>query len=399
MAENESSKRGSRKDAPAPEEPRQDGPREEAPKAVRRRRLSPASRAWLAVAATMVLVAGLGSQGIWPPGTWPRGTWRGETGTGAPLLAFDLQGHRGARGLAPENSLPGLEAALAIGVTTLELDLGLTADGELVVHHDRRLDPERTRRAGRWLYREETPPALTGLTLADLQRYGVGRVRPDSAVAARFPDRAGEDGVTIPSLRTYLALAEALSGGRMRYNLETKLVPDDPESSADPRDFAEILVAVLGELGVSARSTVQSLDWRSLQAVQVLAPEIATAYLTAEQPWLDNLRRGRPGVSPWTAGFDIDDHEGSAAALIDHLGGAIWSPCYRDLREADLREAKRLGLRVVVWTVNDPGDMSSLIDLGVDGIITDYPDRLRAVMETKGLPLPARFPESLEAGS
>ncbi len=304
--------------------------------------------------------------------------------------AFDLQGHRGARGLMPENSLPGFEAALALGVTTLEMDVGVSRDGVLVVHHDRRIDPVRTRNPdGSWF--AGAPPALTDLTLAELQAFDLGRVDPESEAAGRFAEQRGLDGVAMPTLEAVLRRAEALSGGAVRYNIETKISPLAPEESPDPETMAEIMVALLRETGTAERATIQSFDWRSLQAVQALDPDIVTVYLTAERDWLDNLGRGRDGVSPWTAGFDIDAFEGSIAEMIKAAGGAVWSPYYRDLRAPDLREARNLGLRVVPWTVNRPADMASLIDLGVDGIITDYPDRLRAVMAGKGLALPPAY--------
>ncbi len=303
---------------------------------------------------------------------------------------FDLQGHRGARGLMPENSLPGFETALALGVTTLEMDTGMTRDGVIVVHHDRRLDPERTRGAdGAWL--EGDPPALVELLLAELQLFDLGRLKPDSRVARRFPEQQGLDSVPMPTLEAVLRRAEALSGGTIRYNIETKISPLAPGDSPDPEAMARALVAILQETGTTRRAAVQSFDWRSLQAVQSLDPQIATVYLTAERDWLDNLGRGEDGGSPWTAGFDIDAFEGSVARLVERAGGAVWSPYYRDLREPDLREARNLGLLVIPWTVNDKADMASLIELGVNGIITDYPDRLRAVMAGKGLALPPGF--------
>jgi len=136
---------------------------------------------------------------------------------------------------------------------------------------------------------------------------------------------------------------------------------------------------------------VQSFDWRSLERVREVAPDIATVYLSAERSWMNNVERGRPGTSPWTGAIDIDDFDGSIPRAIKSAGGRIWSPYFRDLRAADLAEAHRLGVAVIVWTVNDPADMASLIDLGVDGIITDYPNRLRRVMGDKGMALPATF--------
>lgn len=350
-----------------------------------RRRLSGGSRFWLGFT---LLLAGLAAVMLLLPGAPPTAQQAAQQAAERP---FDLQAHRGGRGLLPENTLPAFEHALALGVTTLELDTVLTADGVVVVHHDRRLAPERTRgSAGSWIA-EEAPPAILTLTAAEVARYDIGRARPGSRVAKNFPQQAGADGIAIPTLAAVLARAENLSGGTIRYNIETKIAPDSPEDSADPEVIAQALVAVIREAGAGERAAVQSFDWRTLQVVQRAAPEIATVYLTAEQDWLDNLGRGDPVPSPWIGGLDIDWAEATLPQAIASAGGAVWSPYYRDLTEADLKEAQRLGLQVVVWTVNDPADMASLIDLGVDGLITDYPDRARAVMAQKGMPLPAGF--------
>ena len=317
---------------------------------------------------------------------------QGPEGPAAADLGFDLQGHRGARGLYPENTLPGFRGAARIGVTTWEMDVGLTADGVLVVHHDRALVPERTRGAdGVWLADPGAP--IKSLTLEDLKRVDVGRLLPGSKAAGRWPNQAQLDGVEIPALEEVLALGEALAGGHLRYNVETKVSPLSPEDSPDPLTIADALVTRLRAAGVTKRASVQSFDWRPLRRVQETAPAIATVYLTAEQKWLDNLERGQPGASPWTAGLDLDDYDASVPRLVAAAGGAVWSPYFRDLRPEALKEAHGLGLRVVVWTVNDPSDMASLIDLGVDGIITDYPDRLRDVMAEKALTLPAAVPD------
>jgi len=339
--------------------------------------------AWLILTG---LLTGAGAIALLTPG-------QRANGTAAPWPAFDLQGHRGARGMEPENTLPAFETALGVGVTTLEMDVGMTADGVLVVHHGRRLDPERTRGPdGAWL--EEPTPALRELNAADLANYDIGRSRPGSRTALKFRRQATHEGLRIPTLDAVLARAEARSGGAIRYNIEIKTSPLAPDETAPPAVMAEALVAMLVEAGVTSRATVQSFDWRGLRRVQKIAPAIATVYLTAEQPWLDNVARGRPGVSPWTAGLDVDDLDGSIPRAIKAAGGSVWSPYFRDLRAADLAEAHRLGLRVVVWTVDDVNEMQSLIDAGVDGIITDFPLRLRAAMEAKGLAPPPAFPKA-----
>lgn len=299
--------------------------------------------------------------------------------------SFDLQGHRGARGLAPENTLAGFGTALAVGVTTLELDLGVTADDVLVVLHDPSLSPAITRGPdGAWL--REPTPRVRDLTLAELRRYDVGRIDPASRYAQRWPSQQPVDGERIPTLAEVVALMTARGAEGVALNVETKLSPEEPDATVPPERFAALLVDELRRLGVVERSLVQSFDWRTLVEVRRRAPEIATACLTVRQDWLDNLRPS------WTAGLDLAAHGASVPALVAAAGCAVWSPFVGDLHALALHEAKSLGLRVVPWTVNEPDVMLRLIDAGVDGIITDYPDTLRAIMAEKGLPLPPRYP-------
>jgi glycerophosphoryl diester phosphodiesterase len=305
--------------------------------------------------------------------------------------AFDLQGHRGARGLAPENTLEGFAAALAIGVSTLELDLGMTRDGVLVVSHDRRLNPDHTRGPdGRFL--EATGPAIRSLSLAELQAYDVGRLKPGTAYAAGFPDQKGRDGVRIPTLQAVFELVQRADAEHVRFNMETKLTPTSGADTPDPETFAAAVAAQVRAAGLAARVSVQSFDWRTLGAMRRIAPEIERVCLTIDGGRGDTLQRDRPGASPWTAGLDIDAFGGSTPRLVAAAECQVWSPRYRDLTPAALAEAEALGLTVIPWTVNNPADMARLIALGVDGIISDYPDRLRAVMAEKGLPLPPPVP-------
>lgn len=304
--------------------------------------------------------------------------------TSLPAGALDLQGHRGARGLFPENTLAGFARALALGVTTLELDLGVSADGHVVVSHDRRLNPALTRTPdGRWL--QGPLPPVHSLTLAELRRFDVGRVDPASRYARRFPHQRALDGERIPTLAEALALAPRGGTGPVHLNVETKLSPLEPALTPPPKVFAHAVVRAVRDAGAARRVTIQSFDWRTLRHVQSIAPEIQTAYLTAQQEWLDNIEAGRPGVSAWTAGLDVDDHGGSVPELVHAAGGDVWSPYYRELDAAQMQRAKELDLRVIVWTVNEVPDMHRLVDMGVDGIITDYPDRLREVARRRGL--------------
>jgi glycerophosphoryl diester phosphodiesterase len=302
--------------------------------------------------------------------------------------AFDLQGHRGARGLAPENTIKAFTRALEIGVTTLELDLAMTKDGILVVSHDSRLNPVHTRGPdGQFLDREG--PAIHSLTFDELQRYDVGRLKTGTPYAQRFPYQQGADGIRIPALTEVFDLVRRAKADHIRFNIETKLTPTSGSDTPDPEAFAAALAKSLREAGLTSRATIQSFDWRTLVAMRAIAPEIERVCLTIEDTDEDNVQHNKPGPSPWTAGFDIDDVGGSVPRLVAAAGCAVWSPYFRNLSADSVAESRALGLKVIPWTVNERPEMERLIDLGVDGIISDYPDRLRTVLPGKNIPLPA----------
>ena len=308
-----------------------------------------------------------------------------------PAHAFDLEGHRGTRGLEPENTLPAFAKALTIGVDTLELDSGITRDGVVVISHNRRLNPDITKGPdGAFL--AAPGPAIHDLTFAELRRYAVGELRPGTDYARQLSEQQAVPDATFPTL-TELARLVAKSGNtRVRFNIETKLSPLAPEDTVDAETFAARLVEIVRKSDIAGRTMIQSFDWRTLKVVQRIAPEIPTVCLTFERGHGDTVQRGKPGPSPWTAGLDVDDFGGSVPRLVKAAGCAVWSPFFRDMTDAALAEAKALGLQTVVWTVDAPADMEALLDRGVDGIITDYPDRLRAVMARRGMPLPAPTP-------
>ena len=304
---------------------------------------------------------------------------------------FDIEGHRGARGLAPENTLPGFARALAIGVTTLELDMGMTRDGVLVVSHDAVLNPDHTRDgAGRWL--EKPGPAIFSLTLEELRRFDVGRLRPGSAYAARFPEQQAADRVPIPTLQEVFELVRRSGNASVLFNIETKIDPGFPDRTPGPEHFVDAFLKVVRESEMGGRVTLQSFDWRTLRYAYRVAPEIATSCLTIQQPGEDNVQAGRPGRSPWLGGLAAADFAGSVPQLVKAAGAGTWSPDATTLTPALVVEAHGLGLRVLPWTVNDPGAMAALIDAEVDGLISDRPDLLRQAAAARGRSLPPQTP-------
>ena len=305
------------------------------------------------------------------------------TGLPAPSLAFDLQGHRGIRGLAPENSLPAFELAIAKGVTTLETDAQITRDGVIVLHHDLALNPVHTRdAAGRWL--DKAPPPIHAMTWAELQAYDIGRIRPGTRYAADFAAQQPIDGTRVPRLADLFEMVRRQGHDKVRFAIETKLSPLEPEATEAPEPFANALVKAVREAGMQQRVQIMSFDWRTLQVVQRIAPEIPTVYLTAQQKWLDNIAADKAGGSPWTAGFQFRDH-GSVPKMIQAAGGRFWSVYHGDIDAAKVKEAQSLGLKVLVWTVNDPAQMDRMIDLGIDGLITDRADIAAPLLARRGI--------------
>jgi glycerophosphoryl diester phosphodiesterase len=285
-------------------------------------------------------------------------------------LAFDLQGHRGARGLAPENTLIGFRTALSFGVTTLETDLGVTKDDVVVLAHDRRLNPDLVRDTdGKWL--NEQGPTLRSLNLAELKRYDIGRVNPAGKYGKQFPEQKPADGERIPTLAELYAAA----GPKVRFNLETKIDPGRPDETVDAKRFAKLAVEAVRAAKAEARTTLQSFDWRTLIEAKRLAPEIETVCLTIEASNTDTVRRNAGAPSAWLGGLDISQHGGSLPRLVKAAGCSTWSPFWRNVTAETVAESHELGLKVVPWTVNAPAEMARLVDLKVDGLITDQGDR------------------------
>lgn len=301
--------------------------------------------------------------------------------------AIDLQGHRGARGLAPENTLAAFRVALAIGVTTLETDLALTADEVLVLSHEPALNPALTRTAdGRWLAADGPP--LRSLRSTDLAAYNVGRLDPSNPYAKSFPLQAAADGERIPTLAQLFALArDARSPGDrpVRFNIETKLTPANAVPTASAEAFAQAVATAVEAAGMTERVTVQSFDWRSLRALKRIAPALRTVCLTIESNGMNTVREDDTGASPWHAGLRRSDVGGSLPRLAKTAGCAAWSPFWRNLTAQSAAEARALGLAVIPWTVNEAAEIERMLDLGVDGLITDYPDRARAVFARRGV--------------
>ena len=295
---------------------------------------------------------------------------------------FDLEGHRGPRGLRPENTLAAFGKALQIGVTTLELDTGVTKDGVVVVSHERRISPLECQDTGG---NHVVGQLIRDLTLAQLRTLDCGTRHPATPATDPFVGtQESVPGTRMPTLAEVFALANRYGANDVQFNIETKIDPTI-DDTVDFRVFTRKVVDVIAANAMTQRSLLQSFDWRTLVEAKRIEPALRTVAL-AQAPTIF------PGT-PWTAGvpIDADAWNGSLARAVKSIGAKVLSPRYQDLGDSLIREAHKQGLVVVPWTVNDAPTMSSLIDRGVDGIISDYPNVLRDVMASKGMALPRRY--------
>ena len=284
-------------------------------------------------------------------------------------------GHRGAAGLMPENTLTAFQKAIELQTDAVELDVQLSSDGELVIHHNYWLNPDITRTPdGRWL-REKV--FIKDTPLSELKTYDIGRLKPRSIYSLRYPDQQAVDGERIPTLKEVIALFANSGSKRMpQLWIEIKTSPVKSDHSSSPQAVGDALISLLKKENITEQVRILSFDWRSLYHVQQIAPVIPTFYLT-RIGGIRNIQPGQPGPSPYTAPIDVNDFGGSIPLTIQSCGGSAWVPHHREVSGEQLKEAHRLGLKVAVWSPDGASRMRHLIEMGVDGIITNRPQILQ----------------------
>lgn len=318
-------------------------------------------------------------------------------------MAFDLQAHRGGIALTVENTLPAFARALEVGVSTLEFDVQITADGYAVICHDADPRPERCRDTGPAYPGDPAYPYVRrdafvrDLTLAQVRTIDVGSQRHP-----RYPEQQLAPGARMPLLSELCDLVRSVGADQVGFNVELKVAAADPLRSAPAEEFVAVVVAELRRHEMLGRTTIQSFDWGALQRIRETEPALPTYVLSGEK----HLEPDAPGGSPWLGGLDVDDFPGTLqlqyVAAAASIGAAVVSPVhgspywgsvsdpdYRAFTTAELVDAAHAaGMKVVPYTVNDRASMEWLIDMGVDGFITDRPDLGREVMTDRGLSLP-----------
>ncbi len=297
---------------------------------------------------------------------------------------ISIIGHRGATGLFPEQSLAGFAKALELGVDGLEMDLAVTADRKVVAYHDAELNPAITRGSdGIWI--EDRACKISELTLEQLRSYDIGRIKPGSDYAKRFPSQTPADGSRIPTLEEIANLDQKFRRNPA-YFIEIKYYAVAPFSNIPIEEFVETIVSEIERLGISSAVRIHSFDWKLVHAFRRLAPHLQFAYLTSQTEsfntvagQIESMRSGDAGS--WTDGMLLSDYGGSVPNMVKAAGGTDWHANHESLTIERIAEAHSLGIRVCAWTVNRESEFERLVNAGIDGIITDYPDRLIAFLD------------------
>lgn len=308
---------------------------------------------------------------------------------------FDLEAHRGGRDIRPENTLYSYAYAIELGATSIECDMQLTKDGQIVMSHNPILNSDITRDEN-GNYIENNKYDIRLMTVDELKKFDVGVMDPN---CGEYYDLHGKTQFTydakIPTLEELMQLIQSYGDKNIVLNIETKSYPDPAsagyKNNADPKKFVEVFNNIVKNYDMEDRVVLQSFDWQTLIEMKKLNPNISTSALWQEQPsWgrdSESLRRYERKKSPWLGGLDIKDYQGNPVKAAHAIGADIISPYYTEISKQDVDEAHSLGMKVVPWTVNNEKDMNMLLDMGVDGIISDKPWLLKQVLEKRNIKL------------
>lgn len=308
---------------------------------------------------------------------------------------FDLEAHRGGRDVRPENTLYSYAYAIELGATSIECDMQLTKDGQIVMSHNPILNSDITRdENGNYIKNNKYDIRL--MTVDELKKFDVGVMDPN---CGEYYDLHGKTQFTydakIPTLEELMQLIQSYGDKNIVLNIETKSYPDPAsagyKNNADPKKFVEVFNNIVKKYDMEDRVVLQSFDWQTLIEMKKLNPNISTSALWQEQPsWgrdSESLRRYEKKKSPWLGGLDIKDYQRNPVKAAHAIGADIISPYYTEISKQDVDEAHSLGMKVVPWTVNNEKDMTMLLDMGVDGIISDKPWLLKQVLEKRNIKL------------
>ena len=288
-----------------------------------------------------------------------------------------IYGHRGARGVLPENTLESFKYLFENNIRAYETDILISKDNIPVITHDFKLDPSYTKDVnGNWI--EDENIKIIDLTYEEILKYDVGTLNKLSRYGRKFINQKSLDNQKIPKLSDLLKLSSDNDFDDLLINLEIKSTPIEEGLTPSPEEMVKIVIDEVGRSNLSDKIIYSSFDWRVLREIKERDPKIPRAHLTSgakgkiydKSPWLD---------------FTPLHSEVELPKLIKALGGSAWHPNYKDVNKEVIEISRNEGLPVNVWTVNKEQDMLRMIDYGVDGIMTDYPLKLKELCDKENI--------------
>ena len=283
-----------------------------------------------------------------------------------------IVGHRGARGLFPENSMVGFENILKMGVTLIELDVVFSKDKTPIITHDHTINPSTSRDVDGEFVNENIK--VSSLTVEQIKNYEIGRLDLDSDYGRRFPEQAQLDGIYMPTLQELFEKMQQPEFEQMRLMVEIKSEPN--YLSQDRENIASLVIKQIREANLSNKVLLHSFDWLLLSEFKKKDPKITTSFLTKKgyQNESENYYPSQVFMQ------DAAGYSNSVPEKISALGGSVWCPYFKDITRDRLLSARENNLIVVVWTLNELDDIDAMIELGVDAIVTDYPQRVMSAL-------------------
>ena len=294
-----------------------------------------------------------------------------------------IYGHRGARGDLPENTLKSFKYLFENNINAYETDILITKDLTPVITHDFRLDPSFTKdEDGNWIKDENIK--IFDLTYEEISKFDVGSLNKLTRYGRRFVNQRSLENQKIPKLSELLDLSSKNISENLLINLEIKSTPDEENLTPDPEDTVRLVVKEINKSNLKNKIIISSFDWRTLTEIKNHYPEISRAYLTYQQKTGVKIKNTIYNRSPWISYLPFfENHE--LPKIIKSQGGKAWHPYYKDITKKLVEISHQEDLPVNVWTVNKEYDMLKMVEYGVDGIMTDYPLRLKEVCEKENI--------------
>ena len=294
-----------------------------------------------------------------------------------------IYGHRGARGDLPENTLESFKYLFDNNINAYETDILISKDLIPVITHDFRLEPSFTKDSeGNWI--EDENIKIFDLTYEELLKFDVGSINKLSRYGRRFVNQKPLENQRIPKLSELLDLSSKNKSENLLINLEIKSTPDEENLTPAPEDTVKLVVNEINKSNLKDKIIVSSFDWRTLTEIKNQYPEISRAYLTYQQVRGMKIKKTIYNRSPWMSFLPFyEDHE--LPKIIKSQGGKAWHPYRKDITKKLVDISHQEDLPVNVWTVNEEYEMLKMIEYGVDGIMTDYPLRLKELCEKENI--------------